>query len=357
MHDDIPGERFLDSSTPHTQVCLAVTEASQVAEARRCATALAQRAGFNETDTGKVALVVTELATNLVKHATRGALVLRVVPPPDADGIEALALDTAPGVANFAACLRDGYSTAGSPGTGLGAIVRLSSQCEIYSLPGKGTAVLARLRPQGARATQAPAARRPPATVGAVCLPCAGETACGDAWAIDQRAGRILVMVADGLGHGLRAAEAAREAVRVFQARPTLAPAALLEVIHTALRGTRGAAVAVAEIDLTQQAVSFAGVGNIAGTVLTPTGRYGLASHGGIVGHTVPKIQAFTHPRIDMSLLVMHSDGLLSRWDLDAYPGLVSRHPGLIAGVLYRDYARGRDDVTVVAVKTPAPQP
>jgi hypothetical protein len=93
-------------------------------------------------------------------------------------------------------------------------------------------------------------------------------------------------------------------------------------------------------------------VGNIAGTILKPTGRHGLASHSGIVGHTVPKIQEFTHPWADTALLVMHSDGLMSRWDLDAYPGLAPRHPGLIAGVLYRDYTRGRDDVTVVAVKT-----
>jgi anti-sigma regulatory factor (Ser/Thr protein kinase) len=352
MHDHPLGALFLDTSTPNTQVCLAVTESSQVAEARRRASALAHGVGFNETDTGTVALVVTELASNLVKHAARGALLLRVVPPPDAGGIEVLALDTAPGMANVAACLRDGYSTAGSPGTGLGALLRLSSLCEIYSLPGRGTAVLARLQPQGARATQSPAVRHPPATIGAVCLPHTGETVCGDAWAIDQRAGRVLIMVADGLGHGPLAAEAAQEAVRVFRARPTLAPAALLEVIHTALRGTRGAAVAVAEIDLTQQAVSFAGVGNIAGTILKPTGRHGLASHGGVVGHTVPRIQEFTHPWAGTALLVMHSDGLMSRWDLDAYPGLALRHPSLIAGVLYRDYTRGRDDVTVVAVKT-----
>jgi anti-sigma regulatory factor (Ser/Thr protein kinase) len=214
MRNYIQGESFLDASSPHTQVCLTVTESSQVAEARRRAVALAQGVGFNETGTGKVALVVTELATNLLKHATRGgALVLRAVPPSGTGGIEILALDTAPGMANVAACLRDGYSTTGSPGTGLGALLRLSSLCEIHSLLGKGTAVLVRLQPQGMGARQPPTVRCPPATIGAVCLPCAGETVCGDAWAVDQRAGRVLIMVADGLGHGPLAAEAAQEAV------------------------------------------------------------------------------------------------------------------------------------------------
>jgi hypothetical protein len=159
-------------------------------------------------------------------------------------------------------------------------------------------------------------------------------------------------MVADGLGHGLLAAEAAQEAVGVFRAHATLAPAAVLEAMHAALRGTRGAAVAVAEVDLTARILHFAGVGNIAGTVFTPTGRHGLTSLNGIVGYTLPKVQTFTHPWADTALLVMHSDGLLSRWDFAAHPGLTPRHPSLIAGVLYRQYARGRDDVTVIALKT-----
>ena len=352
MNDHNPGELLLDASVPNTQVSLAVKESSQVAEARQRVTSLARGIGFNETDTGRVALAVTELATNLVKYATNGALVSRVVPQFDGCGIEVLALDTGPGMANVTECLRDGYSTTGSPGTGLGAVLRLSSLSEIYSAPGKGTAMLTHFQPQGARTRRSLAVRRLPATLGAVCLPHVGETVCGDAWAIDQRAGRVRVMVADGLGHGPLALEAAQEAVSVFRAHPTLAPAALLEVMHTALRRTRGAAVAVAEIDLTAQLVHFAGVGNIAGTVLVPAGRHGLTSLNGIVGYTLPKIQTFTHPWADKALLVMHSDGLLSRWDFDNYPGLTLRHPSIIAGVLYRQYTRGRDDVTVIAVKT-----
>ena len=284
MPDHLPRELMPDASAPNIQVSLAVTESSQVAEARQRVTALAHGIGFNETDTGTVALAVTELATNLVKYATNGVLVARVVPQMNGSGIEVLALDTGPGMANVTKCLRDGYSTTGSPGTGLGAILRLSTLSEIYSAEGKGTAVLTQFQPQGARTRRSLAVRRPPATIGTVCVPHVGETVCGDAWAIDQRAGRVRVMVADGLGHGPLAAEAAQEAIGVFRAHPTLAPAALLEVMHPALRRTRGAAVAVAEVDLTAQLVRFAGVGNIAGTVLVPAGRHGLTSLTGLWG-------------------------------------------------------------------------
>ena len=147
MHDYNPGELLLDASVPNTQVSLAVKESSQVAEARQRVTGLARGIGFNETDTGRVALAVTELATNLVKYATNGALVSRVVSQIDGSGVEILALDTGPGMANVTECLRDGYSTTGSPGTGLGAVLRLSSLSEIYSAPGKGTAMLTHFQP------------------------------------------------------------------------------------------------------------------------------------------------------------------------------------------------------------------
>jgi hypothetical protein len=51
--------------------------------------------------------------------------------------------------------------------------------------------------------------------------------------------------------------------------------------------------------------------------------------------------------------LVLHSDGLGTRWNLNAYPGLSAHHPSLIAGVLYRDFKRGTDDVTVLVAKEP----
>jgi anti-sigma regulatory factor (Ser/Thr protein kinase) len=330
------------------QAAVAITELSHVAEARRSATTFAQRLGFDETGVGKVARVVTEAATNLLKHATRGGEVL--LRPLDADGtsgIEMLAWDRGPGLANLGECLRDGYSTAGSPGTWLGALVRISDRFDIYSRPGAGTVLVTRVWSRPLPALR-PAQR---IDIGAVCLCKPGEEVCGDAWAVTHQPGGSQILVVDGLGHGLLAAEASRKAVDFFRQHSPLSPGAMLEAIHRALRRTRGAVAAVAEIDPARHLVRFSGVGNVAASIVSPQGSSHMVSHSGIVGDSVRKVQEFTYPWPPGALLVMHSDGLLNQWTLERYPGLAARDPLLIAGVLYRDFSRRRDDVTVVIAR------
>jgi anti-sigma regulatory factor (Ser/Thr protein kinase) len=327
-------------------VRLAVTEVSQVGEARRVAVTLARQVGFDETEAGKVAIVVTEVGTNLVKHASGGVILLRPLAAEASTGVEVLALDRGPGMADVGRCLRDGFSSAGSPGHGLGAIRRLSAFADVYSTPGTGTVLLARLWAR--MPSTGPSGRF---GLGAVSVPQRGESMCGDAWAATQDGGRLLLLVADGLGHGPEAAEAARAAVRVFSDNPGLRPASALQAVHGALHSTRGAAVAVAEADLDARVVLYAGVGNIAASVLANGVGRSMVSHNGTVGHEVRKFQEFSYPFPPGAMLVMHSDGLHSRWNLDPYPGLVQRDPALVAGVLYRDFERGRDDVTIVAAR------
>jgi anti-sigma regulatory factor (Ser/Thr protein kinase) len=330
--------------------CLPITEASHVAAARRLVTKLAHTLGLNETEVGKAALITTEAVTNLVKHATSGQLLVRQLP--DVGGLELLALDIGPGMRSVQECLRDGYSTAGSPGTGLGAITRLATHWDIYSMQGRGTALYMQLLPS---ATSVSVSAK--LNVGVVCVPKAGEEVCGDAWAIVHQADYSLVMVADGLGHGPQAAEAANTAARLLYAHPTESPVALLERMHNSLRHTRGAAIAIAEVHYERQEVTFAGVGNIAGTIVTAETTRHLMSYNGTVGHQVRKVQALPYAWSDSGLLILHSDGLGSRWDLKAYPGVMKRHPSLLAGVLYRDFVRGRDDVTVLVAGVASPSP
>jgi anti-sigma regulatory factor (Ser/Thr protein kinase) len=328
------------------QIHLQVTEKSAVAEARREVTGLARTVGFSENDIGRVAIVVTEATSNLVKHTPQGQLLARAFDRGGVAVIEVLALDQGPGIANVGESLRDGYSTAGSPGTGLGAIKRLADEFDIYSNPGKGAALVAQLWSRRPASGSRPA----PLEIGAVCLPYPGDEVCGDAWAVEWRGGHCVILVADGLGHGPDAAVAARAAVNALRTHPELAPAALIEFAHGALRSTRGAALAVADLDLASE-VRYAGIGNISCITLAPGGARHMVSHSGIVGHEVRKIQEFVYSWSEDSLLVMHSDGLATHWNLDQYPGLAGRSPSLIAGVLYRDFARGRDDVTVVVAK------
>jgi hypothetical protein len=292
-----------------------------------------------------VALVATELATNLVKHIEGGGVLLaQPIESPGAVGVEMLALDRGPGMFDVARCLQDGYSTRGTPGTGLGAVSRLSDLFDVYSLPGAGTAILSHV--QAARGEGPSYAFE----IGALSIPKPGQEVCGDAWSVQGEGDRISLLVVDGLGHGPGAAVASQEAVRVFRSHPGLSPAEAVERIHGALRSTRGAAVAVAEINRTEHRVRFAGVGNIAGNILANGRSQGLLSHNGTAGAAVRKVQEFPYAWPRSAVLVLHSDGLASRWDLDRHTGLLARHPSLIAGVLYRDFSRGRDDVTVAVV-------
>jgi anti-sigma regulatory factor (Ser/Thr protein kinase) len=309
--------------------------------------ALARGLGLTETEAAEVGIVVTEAATNLVKHARNGVLLIRALEQDQHRGVEVLAVDQGQGIANLEDCLRDGRSTAGTPGTGLGAIRRLARDFDIYSLPGSGTALVARLWPRSWR----PSTWRGDVEVGAAQAPMPGESVSGDACAVHHAPGRWVGMIADGLGHGPTAADAARRAVGVFREHVLAGSAELIERMHLALRGTRGAAVAVAEINVRARGLRFTGVGNIAGSIVHEGASRGAISHSGIVGHEMRKVQEFSYPFPSGAVLVMHSDGLASHWRLDRYTGLDRRHPALIAGVLYRDHKRARDDVTVLAVR------
>lgn len=161
----------------------------------------------------------------------------------------------------------------------------------------------------------------------------------------------MCILVTDGLGHGPLAESASLEAIKAFHTHAHLRPAEILKVIHDALRSTRGAAVALAQVDLKDRIVRFAGVGNISGVLIGPSGSRNMVSHNGTVGSEVRKIQEFEYPWFEDATLLMCSDGISTRWSLDTYPGLIKRHPSLVAGVLYRDYGRGTDDSTVVVVR------
>jgi anti-sigma regulatory factor (Ser/Thr protein kinase) len=326
---------------PAHHLVTTVIDPSQVGEARRMATDLAARHGFDDSDRGRLAIVVTELATNLVKHGSGGEILLRASSPGD---IEVLALDCGHGMRNVDCCLSDGFSTTGSSGTGLGAVARLADRFEVYS--GEGTAVLATVA-----AHRRVARSVSTLDVGVINVPKPGQEVSGDDWIVDDHAGGTSVMVADGLGHGLLAMQAAKAAVETLRRNARLRPAEAVETMHAALRPTRGAAVGLAEIDVDRQMVRFCGVGNIAAAVLMNGAMRQMVSHHGTLGHEARHIAEFTYPWSGDALLVVHSDGLATHWALDRYAGLAAHHPSVVAGLLYRDFKRGRDDVTVVVAR------
>lgn len=330
------------------QIVIDVHDISQVGEARRAASRLAEaQKSLGETERGAVAIIVTELATNLARHTPGGQILLQPVQMPAGAGIEVLSIDRGPGMANVAKCMEDGYSTGGTAGNGLGAVRRLSTDFDLFSERPAGTVIVSRiLRP----ATPAqPGSGR--LQWGVVCLPAPGETECGDAWSIAWRDGAASLLMADGLGHGPMAAKASGEAVRIFETNPFRPTIETFENAHWPLRSTRGAAMATARIDLVQRNIRYTGVGNISGTIIFNGNTQSLCSHNGTVGLHMRKVQEFEYAWPAGAILALHSDGLNTRWTLQKYAGLANRDPSVIAGVLYRDFLRGKDDVTVLVVK------
>jgi anti-sigma regulatory factor (Ser/Thr protein kinase) len=321
-----------------------IVDPSHAGEARRAAVEFAESIGMSETDRGKVAIAVTEMATNLFKHAHHGKIICAAVTHDQTLGLRVLAIDKGPGIPNVSAALQDGYSTYGSAGNGLGAVRRLSTVFDLYSAPAIGTCILAEFWPNKKSSA-------PPISLGVISLAMRGELVCGDGWGTRAQDGHSFFMLVDGLGHGTFAAEAAREAERVLADSHSTSAASILRDCHDALKKTRGAAAAIAEISHEKGILTYAGVGNISATVIDGHSRRGIANHNGTLGHQMHKLQEFTVPWNAESILIMHSDGLGSKWDLNQYPGLASKHPTLIAAMLYRDFLRERDDVTVMAAK------
>jgi anti-sigma regulatory factor (Ser/Thr protein kinase) len=323
------------------QVSIPVREEGEVGTARRRAVQMASNAGLDEVKAGNVAIIASEAATNLVKHGSGGEVLLREL----VCALEIVAIDKGKGMRDVSACLADGFSSAGTAGNGLGAIRRLSTLFDIYSQRDLGTAMLARVD-----AAESPE-KKSRMKFGVVCRPKHGELVSGDGWCEKETGAESWILAVDGFRHGPEAHEAAMEAVRMFEdthgARTTTD---CVEALHGAMRKTRGAAVAVVKVDHLRHELGFTGVGNIAASIVGNGPSRSLVSHNGILGHEVRRIQEFTYPWTKGSRLVMNSDGLAT-WHLEKYAGLMQRHPSIVASVLYRDFWRQRDDVTVLVAQ------
>jgi len=240
--------------------------------------------------------------------------------------------------------------------TGLGAIQRLSTVFDIYMQPQQGTVLLAQLWHNHSLTTLSSipvdSQQVSSAKIGSFCLAMPGETMCGDGWMMHHDLVKAIhtVLISDGLGHGVGAQQATQAALEIFHLHDDHDISSLFQLFHKALRKTRGAAIAIAQINWEKHTLDFAGIGNIEGKLIPPLKNYSLFTRNGIVGHEFRHMQLLSYTFAEKMTLILHSDGIKNRWDLTQYPGLLAKHPSLISGVLYRNYFRGRDDATVLIV-------
>jgi anti-sigma regulatory factor (Ser/Thr protein kinase) len=357
---------------------LPVADPSHVHAAVAMADAAAAHAGLTPADRASCALIATELATNLARHARDGQLVASATEPGPAAWVQLAALDSGPGIPDVDAAMADGYSTANSLGGGLGACRRAAGVFDLYTAPGAGTTIIARIGPGSPITPPSPSSPSSPSSpfrVGGILAARPGERESGDAWGVLWRAGTITVVIMDGLGHGPEAAEAAANGLHEL-AVPAGAddPLALLGRLDRRLAGGRGAVAAVAR--MSPDEFTFSGIGNIGarlgssgapaglagrpdwtGRAARPAGAHGLVSSMGTLGLGQRlRPQAFVAPWREHSLFTAHTDGVRSSWDLSRYPGLTGHDPAVMAALIWRDAATRGDDAAVV-VTAAAPRP
>ena len=326
------------------QTLCPVHDESQVGAARRRARQAAEAAALDDVLVENAAIVATELSSNMLRHAGGGDLLLQNITDDAFNGLELLAVDRGPGMRDVRQSFEDGHSTRGTPGTGLGAARRLSNIFDMYTEPDRGTVVLARI---GAPVRAGSSVAR----WGAVVTNAPGESVSGDQWIIVRSGDSLSLMVVDGLGHGVKAHEAATAAVKLFLVHSQDQPGVILVRLHEALRNSRGAALAIARVNLLTGAVMYAGIGNVAGVIVRMDGQqHGLVSNNGTIGAESISVKEFQYQWQLGEMFIMHSDGLRTRWSVKDRPGLSACHPAIIAAVLHRDNLRGRDDATVVVL-------
>jgi len=325
-------------------VSFAMDDATRVGQARRHAEALAQQAGLDTVHAGRVALVITELGNNLVRHARHGALLIAW--KPERAEIEIVATDRGPGIADVARCLSDGFSTGGTPGTGLGAVRRLSSDFHMHTAVPDGTIMVSRLRP-----AHSPAPPAQGILVAGLSVAIAGEQVCGDSWAVALDGTAASVIVADGLGHGRDAAEASQAALDVFAANPQADLRSAMTTTHARLRSTRGAAVTMLQLDAGAGMVRSCGAGNVTARLVSGDSDRTVLTQHGTAGVQIRTPEETRHAWPPHALVVVHSDGLESRWGPQRLLPVLGRDPMLAAALLLRDHGRGRDDATVVVLR------
>ncbi|MGC5331968.1 SpoIIE family protein phosphatase [Micromonospora sp. DT62] len=336
MNDDVVSDRG---------VWYRVESGSAASTARRAAERLGAQLALGDARIADLSIVAAELTSNLVKHADDGVVLLRPVRRDGEAGVELVALDSGPGMADLTASFEDGHSTVGTLGIGLGAIVRQASWFDCYSRPQRGTVLAVQVWPKPDGGHERPWA-------GALSRPIPGESVCGDGYAWRIVEGRRQVLVCDGLGHGPLASAATDAALDAFRKAPAGTPSAVVAHLHRSMSHTRGAALAVAEPDPSAGVLRYSGLGNISAAVIGGDGkRRGLVSLPGIAGHQRPSVREYDYPFDADALLVMHSDGVVDRWQLADYPGLADRSPLMVAATVLRDAGTRRDDACVLAAR------
>jgi anti-sigma regulatory factor (Ser/Thr protein kinase) len=327
---------------------LDVRHGGDVITAGRAARDYASDVGFAGVECDQIALAVSELASNLVRHAGGGTLRMSTVTAADRTGIVIETEDQGPGIVRADRALADGFSTAGGLGTGLGTVHRIMDELDFSARPSGGLKVMCCrwIRPS----TKEMFIR--PLIFGVATRARRNDTQNGDAFVVRIWARGALAGVVDGLGHGEHAERAAQAARAYLEDHFDQPVSRLFAGVAQACRRTRGVVMALARFDFDSQAVEIGSVGNVDVRLYGGTGRPNFMVRRGILGVNAPNPVVTSHEWTVDSILVLHSDGLHTHWDASALPRATWAAPDEAARELLEAHGKDDDDATVVVVRS-----
>ncbi len=327
---------------------MVISSPAEVIAIRRISKEIAKDIGFDVRAQEEIVLVVSELASNIIKYANRGILTLTPVSLAEQNGLMIEATDSGPGF-NENTALKDGFSSSGTLGCGLGAVNRMMDEFDIHTNENNqlGTRIVCKrwLRKKSS------VNGRCPFDIGIVSRPKPGEDVNGDSFVIKQGNGQSLVAVIDGVGHGRLAHQAAQAARHYIENHSELPFLDIFRGVDRACRSSRGVVMALASFDWDSMKLTFASVGNIEVKVLGAQEKFKFIVRRGIVGKNAPNpVITENDWRMDYAL-ALHSDGLSTHWNWKDFSHHSDRSAQFIAEYMHRALEKDSDDTTLIIVK------
>ncbi|MDF2457428.1 MAG: anti-sigma regulatory factor (Ser/Thr protein kinase) [Cytophagaceae bacterium] len=302
--------------------------------------------GFNETKTAEIDIIVSELTSNIIKHAIKGELLYKFQKTETGATFEVICIDHGPGIKDVPLAMQDGVSTTNTLGQGLGASERLSTLFQLYSQPGWGTIAYSKV----STTPFAEADRRVISRALLVCKP--GETLCGDGCGMRSDTERSYVFLGDGLGHGEHAHDASKKGVEYFLHTKEKDPVEIIRSMHVELKKTRGLVGTIAVLNHSSKQWQLFGIGNISTRINQGMSVKNYTPYNGIVGMNMPNTTNYSEIELEKyQYLIMCSDGIKTKWDMSKYPYILKHDPIILAAAIYKDHARRTDDMSVLVVK------
>ncbi|MFX0132900.1 MAG: ATP-binding SpoIIE family protein phosphatase [Candidatus Hodarchaeota archaeon] len=330
---------------------ISIFEKHHVSKAKRQVTELAKKLGFSEIAIGEIAIVVTELAENIIKHgAIEGKIVFSEIKKGKRRGIEIISEDKGPGIAKIETVMEDGFSTTGSLGIGLGAVKRLMSEFDIKSsqnLSGKGgTKIITKkyLPPKG----ELKNLMKKSTIFSIFSRSKLGEIENGDSYFLQHFESNTMIAVIDGLGHGNAAAEASRKAKQLLYENFKEDLEVIILALNQNLRHTRGVAISIALINDQEKTLEYVGIGNVLGRVYNSPEPIKLVNYNGTLGVSLRKFKVFKYPWQVGNLIILTSDGISNKYDFEDFSNLLHNHPIVIANTLFKKFNKKHDDATIL---------